>query len=121
MAHHPVNYTVHFFLELAGLYALGLWGWTFTDNTLLRIILMLGLPILAAAVWGIFGTEGDSRGAPVIKVPGWVRLVIEFSYFALATWAFFAAGATTAGWVFGIVALVQMLTGYDRLGWLLSH
>jgi hypothetical protein len=121
MAHHPLNYTVHFFLELAGLYALGLWGWTVTDNGGLRVALAIGLPVLAAAVWGIFGTTGDSRGAPVIKVPGWVRLVIELGYFALATGAFFAAGATIAGLIFGLVALVQVLTAYDRLGWLLTH
>lgn len=121
MAHHPINYTIHFFLELAGLYALGLWGWTVTDNGVLRFVLAIGLPVLAAAVWGVFGTEGDSRGAPVVKVPGWVRLVIEFGYFVLATLAFLAAGAAIAGLIFGIVALVQMLTGYDRIGWLLTH
>lgn len=121
MAHHPINYTVHFFLELVGLYAFGLWGWQSTDNGLLRVVLAIGLPAAAAAVWGVFGTAGDSRGKPVVNVPGWVRIVIEFGYFGLATWAFYAAGATTAGLIFGLVALVQMLTGYDRLGWLLTH
>ena len=121
MAHHPINYTVHFFLELAGLYALGLWGWTVTDNGVFRVVLAIGLPALAAVVWGVFGTPGDSRGKPEINVPGWVRLFIESGYFILATLAFISAGAATAGLIFGIVALVQMLTGYDRIGWLLAH
>ena len=124
MSRNPLNYTVRFILELVGLYALGLWGWQATDNTFLRLVLAIGLPVVAAAAWGVFGTVGDSRGQggkPPVAVPGWARLALEVAYFALATWAFIAAGAATAGVIFGLVALVQTLLAYDRLGWLLTH
>src|SRR3954447_25128752 len=101
MSQNPINYTVRFILELVGLYALGLWGWQSTDNTFIRFVLAIGLPLVAAAAWGVFGTLNDaSRGKPVIAVPGWLRLTLEVIYFALATWAFIAAGATTVGLVF---------------------
>jgi hypothetical protein len=50
-----------------------------------------------------------------------LRLVLEVGYFALATAAFYAAGAPVAALVFGVAALVQTLSAYDRLGWLISH
>ena len=123
MSKNPINYTVRFILELAGLYAFGLWGWQASDNIFLRLALAIGLPLLAATAWGVFSTIGDSRGQgkALIAVPGWLRLALEVGYFALATWAFYAAGADTAGLVFGLVALVQTLLAYDRLGWLLTH
>lgn len=124
MSKNPINYTVRFILELVGLYAFGLWGWQATDNTFLRIILAVGLPVLAATAWGVFGTVGDSRGQggkPPIAVPGWIRLAVEVAYLALAAGAFIAAGAATAGLIFGLVAFVQTALTYDRIGWLLSH
>jgi hypothetical protein len=118
---NPINYTIRFILELVGLYAFGLWGWQAAANDFLRFILAIGLPLIAATIWGVFGTTGDSRGKPVITVVGWLRLALEVGYFALATGAFYAAGAPGAALVFGVVALMQTLSAYDRLGWLLTH
>src|SRR4051794_8990145 len=114
MSKNPINYTVRFILELVGLYAFGLWGWQFSDNTVLRLLLAIVLPVLAATAWGVFSTVGDSRGQgkALVAVPGWARLALEVAYFALATWAFVAAGAATVGLVFGLVALVQTLLAY---------
>ncbi|HEX2912538.1 MAG TPA: YrdB family protein [Chloroflexia bacterium] len=120
MSGNPVNLGVRFLLELVGLYAFGFYGWQANDG-FLRIVLAIGLPLLAAAIWGIFGTTGDNRGAPVIAVPGAVRLGIELIFFVLATLAFYAGGAPTAALVFGVVSLVQNLASYDRMGWLLGH
>jgi hypothetical protein len=121
LSKNPINYTVRFILELVGLYAFGLWGWQATTNDFLRFILAIGLPLIAATIWGVFGTTGDSRGKPVIAIAGWLRLALEVAFFVLATGAFYAAGAPVAGLVFGVVALVQTLSAYDRLGWLLTH
>jgi len=118
---NPINYTVRFILELVGLYAFGLWGWQAAAGDLLRFSLAIGLPLIAATIWGVFGTTGDSRGKPVIAIAGWLRLVLEVGFFALATAAFYVAGAPVAALVFGVVALVQTLSAYDRLGWLISH
>ena len=125
VSRNPINYTVHFILELVGLYAFGLWGWQASDNGIIRLILAIGLPLVAGVAWGVFGTPGDKRGRPEIKIPveipGWLRLALEVGYFALATLAFYAVGDTTVALVFGLVALVQTLLAYDRIGWLLTH
>ena len=43
MSQNPLNLAVRFALELAGLYALGLWGWT-QHTGILRYLLTIGLP-----------------------------------------------------------------------------
>lgn len=122
MSQNPINLGVRFILELVMLYALGLWGWKGHEGPW-RYFLMIALPLVAALVWGVFRVPEDasaSGGAP-IPVPGWLRLLLEVFLFGFATWAFFASGATTAGWVFGGVTLLHYLVSYDRIGWMLKH
>jgi hypothetical protein len=116
---NPLNLALRFFLELAGLVALGYYGWTQFDGVL-RFLLVIGLPLLAAAVWGIFRVPGDG-GPPIVRVPGILRLLIEVIYFASATWCLFAAGAVTAGWIFGTITLLPYLISYDRIAWLVKQ
>ncbi|MCI0714312.1 MAG: YrdB family protein, partial [Chloroflexi bacterium] len=75
MSKNPLNLALRFFLELAALYAMGYWAWTQNEG-LLRIVLTIGLPLVAAAMWGVFRVPGDPKDAPV-AIPGWLRLVLE--------------------------------------------
>ncbi len=119
MGKNPINLALRFFLELAGLFAFGYYGWT-QFNGILRFLLALALPFIAAAIWGIFRVPGDG-GAPIVRVAGVLRLLIEVIYFASATWCLFAAGAVTAGWIFGCLTLFHYLISYDRLAWLIKQ
>ena len=113
---------VSFLLELAALAAFGYWGWRSTEGPL-RFILAIGLPVLLAVVWGVFGVTGDSRGdgtAPV-PVPGWVRLVIEFGILYGAGVALIVAQQPSLGAVYLVVLLAQNVIGYERVVWLLGH
>ena len=49
MGQNPINLALRFFLELAGLYCMGYWGWT-RHNGVLRYLLVIGLPLLAAGI-----------------------------------------------------------------------
>ena len=122
MGCNPINLAVRFALEMAALVALGRWGWTRGEG-FLRFVLALGIPVLAALLWGTFAVPGDpSRsGEARVPVPGVVRLLLELAVFGAATWSFFATGATTWGWVYGIVALVHYVVSYDRVVWLLGQ
>lgn len=40
--------------ELAALAALGYWGFTVPDGTVARVLLGIGLPVVAAVLWGLF-------------------------------------------------------------------
>jgi hypothetical protein len=119
MGQNPANLAVRFLLELAALYFIGRWGWIQGDGAL-RYVLVIGLPLLAAFVWGTFRVPGDG-GAPRVQVPGIVRLSIELAFFGFAIWGLFDLGVDTTGWIFGGITLIHYIISYDRIGWLLKQ
>ena len=122
MGSHPVNLALRFILEIAGLVALGWWGWNQGEG-ILRFVLAFGIPILAAVLWGTFAVPDDpSRsGKAPVQVPGIVRLLLELAFFVSATWSLFAVGAATLGWIYGIAVLIHYLASYDRILWLVRQ
>jgi hypothetical protein len=122
MGSHPINLAVRFILELSALVAIGYWGWS-QHAGWLRIGLAVGLPLLAAVLWGTFAVPNDpSRsGAAPVRVPGIVRLVLELAFFAAATWSFFATGLATLAWIYGVVVLIHYAVSYDRILWLIRQ
>ena len=122
MGSNPINLAFRFLLEIAGLVALGFWGWNQTEG-ILRFVLALGIPLIAAVLWGTFAVPDDpSRsGKAPVPVPGIVRLLLELAFFGIATWSILDYGATTVGWVYGIVVLAHYLISYDRVLWLIRR
>jgi len=121
MSNNPFNLALRFLLELVILYALGRWGWT-QHTGVLRWLLAIGLPLLAAALWGTFRAyEPEQPGKKPVLVPGYVRLGLEFVLFGVAIWAFDASGMDRFGMVYGLVVLLHYLASYDRVGRLLSQ
>lgn len=119
MGQHPVNLALRFLLEMAALFAVGYWGWAQHEGVW-RYVLAIGLPLLAAVLWGVFRAPGDaSAGPPIIAIPGALRLALELGLFVAATWCLYNAGATRAAWIFGGIALFHYLISYDRVWWLL--
>jgi len=119
---NAINLAVRFLLEMSGLVTLGVWGWARGDG-LLKYVLALAVPIIAAAVWGIFAVPDDpsrSGNAPII-VPGLVRLVLELAFFASVVWALFAMRLSILGWLFGVIVVVHYLVSYERVSWLLRQ
>jgi hypothetical protein len=86
----------------------------------LRYLLVIGLPLLAAVIWGVFRVPNDG-GAPRVRVPGMARFLIEIVFFGFAIWGLFEAGAIMAGWIFGGLTLFHYIISYDRIGWLLKQ
>lgn len=119
MGQNPLNLVLRFILELAALYFMARWGWLRFDGGW-RYLLALGLPLLAAVIWGTFRVPGDG-GAPRLRVPGIVRLLIEIVFFGFATWTIFDTGATMTAWIFGGMALLHYLISYDRIAWLVRQ
>ena len=119
MGSNPINLAVRFLLEIVGLVALGWWGWNQAEGVL-RFVLPLGIPLLAAVLWGTFAVPDDpSRsGEARVPVPGIVRLLLELAFFAAATGSLFAVEAITLGWIYGIAVLIHYAISYDRIAWL---
>ena len=122
MGSHPINLIIRFLLELTALTAMGMWGWKQSDGWL-KFILAFGIPIIAAAIWGIFAVPDDpsrSGTAPIV-VPGIVRLTIELAIFAFATWALRDLGYARLSWIIGIIVVIHYIISYDRIIWLLNQ
>ncbi len=113
MSENVLNLGLRFALELAALWAFGYWGWVTHDGPA-RYLWSVGLVVLAAAVWAVFRAPGDG-GAPIVTVPGWIRLLIETAYFAGAVAALVASGRRSLGIALAVIVLLHYAVSYDRV------
>lgn len=122
MGSHPVNLALRFGLELAALAALAYWGFK-RDHIILRWVLAIGLPLVAAALWGVFAVPGDpSRsGNTVVPTPGSLRLFLELAFFGASVAVLHHAGARWASLTMGVLVIVHYAASYDRIAWLFRH
>ena len=122
MGSNPINLFIRFLLEIAALSAFVVWGWRQGDGGL-RFFLAIGIPILAAILWGTFAVPDDpSRsGKAPIATPGVLRLAIVLVIFASATWALKDVGFSRMSWTLGILVILHYIASYDRIGWLIKH
>lgn len=119
MSANPVNLAFRFLLELVALFGLAAWGWRATDSPM-RWVLVLALPLAAAAAWGTFAVPGDpSRsGQAPVPIPGLARLALELLVFSLGALALHGAGFRDQSLVFAVLVVVHYLASYDRIVWL---
>jgi len=122
MGSNPINLAFRFLLEVVALLAIGYWGWS-TSEGVLRFVLALGLPIIAAVLWGTFRVPNDasSSGKAPVPIPGFLRLVLELALFAFAVWGLYDAGAVQLSWILGLAVLVHYALSYDRISWLIRQ
>lgn len=113
MSSNPVNLVVRFLLELVIFIALGKWGWQKHEGWL-RYVLTFALPLIAAALWGIFRIPNDPKEAPV-AVKGIVRLILELGLFTLAVLALYDIQAFTSAYTLAIVVTIHYALSYDRI------
>jgi uncharacterized protein DUF2568 len=99
-----INLTLRFFLELAALGALGLWGWHVGGP-----VPGLLLPVAAAVLWGLFAAPKATIAAPDAIRIGTQALVLGGAAVALAAARTPAAGAAFATVVVLNSALIAVL------------
>jgi len=122
MGSNPINLGVRLLLEIGALVGYGYWGWTVSDGVL-RYLLALAIPLVAAVVWGTFAVlEDPSRsGKAPVPVSGLLRLIIELTFFALASYALFSMGIKTIAWIYTLTVIAHYILSYDRIIWLLGQ
>ncbi len=122
MGSHPINLMIRFLLELIALGSVGYWGWKNYDGAL-QYILGIGLPIFMTIIWGTFAVPDDpSRsGKAPIPISGFVILLIEITFFALAVWALYDLKQDKLSYILGGIVIIHYLVSYDRISWLLSR
>lgn len=119
MSNNPLNLALRFLLELVILFSLGYWAFK-TQPGYWKYVLMILLPLAAAAVWGIFRTPAD-HGKGKIATPGVLRLIIEIILFISAWWCFKKAGQPEWALWFAILSVIHYVLSYDRIILLLKN
>lgn len=94
-----LNLALRFMLELILLFSIGYWGFHYGTGLLAQAALGIGLPLLAAVIWGMT-ISPKAR----VKLPLAVVLLIEFLIFATAVACLIDSGFVTFAIVFAIVA-----------------
>lgn len=115
------NLALRFGLELAALVGLATGAWAVSQG-LSRWLTVVLVPLIAAAVWGVFNVVGDpSRsGEAPVEVPGWVRLGIELVILGGGAGGFHLANRPRIAIGLGALVLVHYLLSVRRIQWLLA-
>lgn len=105
-----LNLALKFLLELAALAALGLWGASISHGVG-AVLLAIGLPAAAAALWGTLAAPKARRRLPLRP-----RIRFELGFFALAAFALWRAGSATSAAAFAAIVLANalLLTAFDQ-------
>lgn len=96
--------TARFLLELGLLAALSYWGFQAGDGVLVKVLLGLGAPLLAAVVWGMFLSPKAS-----VRLPPAVLVVLELVLFAIAAAALAVAGHPALAVALAVAAIGQRI------------
>jgi hypothetical protein len=102
-----INLALAFLLELCMLAALGYWGFTLDQGLAIRVGTGLGVPILAAVIWGVWMAP---RAPNRLLKP--LHLIVELIIFGLAIAALYAAGRTQLALLFGLVYAMNVILRY---------
>jgi hypothetical protein len=98
------NVGVRFLLELCALAALAYWGFRTGDQVLLKLVLGVGAPLIAAVLWATFGAP-----AAQAKLSGGLHLALEVVIFGAASVALARADQPALASVLAIVFILNRI------------
>jgi Protein of unknown function (DUF2568) len=96
------NVGLRFLLEMCALAALGYWGFHTGDQLLLKLVLGLGAPLMAAILWATLGAPGAG-----VKLSGELHLALEVMIFGAAIVALAKADRPSLAGVFAVVFIIN--------------
>ncbi|WP_427887423.1 YrdB family protein [Kribbella sp. GL6] len=77
------NLLLAFLVEILALGVFARWGWVTGGTTATRILLAVGLPVVAAVLWGLFAAPTANRG----QIPRWIVKILVFALTGAALWS----------------------------------
>ena len=102
-----VNLVLRFLLELCILVAIGYWGFKTGAQTITKIGLGIGLPLVVAVIWGIFlAPASDTR----LQEP-WL-LLLELIIFGSAVAALYRTQQRSLALTFGLIYVINKILMY---------
>jgi hypothetical protein len=96
------NDVVRLLLELFALFSLGFWGYLAWPFPWPGVLFMIGAPLFAAVVWGLFRSP-----KAVFPLDAVGRSLVEIFVMGAAVAVWFMLGYPVVGVIFGIVAAVS--------------
>jgi hypothetical protein len=97
------NLGLAFLMELVGLAVFAWWGWNASSGIALRLVLAIGLPVIAAVLWGLFAAPTANYGNPVITT------VVKVAFFGLAGLALWTLDHQVLATVFVLVVAANLV------------
>ena len=97
------NLALAFLLELAALAALAYWGYCTGNSTFTSLVLGIGIPLVAAILWGLFA-------APRARYPNrLLKITVKALVFGSAFFALIAKDQTVLAIMFGVLVIANLL------------
>jgi membrane protein YdbS with pleckstrin-like domain len=97
-----LNAVLRFVLELVGVVALGIWGWTVAGDSPLRLLVALAAAQALIVVWALL-IAPRSRGPLEPRT----RFVVGSALLLVAAGALWAAGYPAAAGIFAVLSVVN--------------
>lgn len=101
------NLGLAFLLELAVVAALLYWGLVTGSNILTKIVLGIGVPVVAIILWAVFGAPRSAR-----RLQGNWYWLLRVVFDAVGVVALYAAGQHFLALILGLLALLNCFLGY---------
>jgi hypothetical protein len=101
------NLVLRFLLELCALGALGYWGFKTGGDAITKLAIGIGVPLIAAVVWGTFLSPQAS-----VQLPRSLVLVLQALVFGSAAAALAATGHRTLALTFGAMVVTNAALMY---------
>ncbi len=98
------NLLLRFILEICMLVSLGYWGFQTGDQMVLKVVLGIGCPAVAATIWGFFLAPAASR-----RLPEPWRFTLEILLFGAAVLALYTSGQPILSVIFGMAYALNKL------------
>jgi hypothetical protein len=103
------NLGLAFLLELAVLAALIYWGFATGSNIFIKIVLGIGVPLVAIIVWAVFGAPRSAR-----RLQGNWYWLLRVVFDAVGVVALYIAGQHLLALIFALLVLLNCVLGYFR-------
>jgi hypothetical protein len=99
-----INLGLRFLIEISALVIFGYWGFRVSQGTFMKYLLGIGIPLLVAVIWGMFGSPKAPYG-----LTGIPYLLLEIIIFGLPAVALFFSGKQTWAVLYGTVTVVNLV------------
>ena len=111
---------VRFILEIAVFAGFGIWGWHVGSGGIFGVLLTVLFVVIAATVWAVFRVAGDPGGGrPIVAVPGWARLLLEFAMFGFSAYGIWTSWSRAAAETLLTALGLHYALTWERSRWML--